>query len=329
MGIVVGHFQTISRQRGFPAVDGERLRLCLSGLGEHATQELAASLKAAEAGVETSAQSQRIEAVIQSCSERVRLRFGELGVAWDPRSVCRWTIAEPAWEAQLSAAHCRDDLPGYFEPAAEPDDADDHEMARGKPMEQPKHPPAALPTRETSRKSRVPTAIPPGIHVFGATAAIKFELDEVKRPHEKGRGHTVRLEGAKRRHGNASTLEDDISSGEVSEHEYDWNRKIILQLTLRELHQVAAVTIGAMKLVTVQRKGAGKDKSATVELQPAGLWVRMREGSEGLGVRVSAESLFHVAALFLRSLTLNQPELGADAVLSLLRLTSRTVQQPA
>jgi len=137
------------------------------------------------------------------------------------------------------------------------------------------------------------------VKCYGKTAAITAEATLL--PHaEYGKTRTVNLEVAPR---------------EIGSKRFDWDRKIVLQLSDVELPLLCALLLGFQSSLKVQRPGKGIE----FERQEGKLFIRASAGTGNLfSLPVTPGDCFRLSALCLRQL-MSQSGLGESLVLAALR----------
>ena len=137
--------------------------------------------------------------------------------------------------------------------------------------------------------------------IYGGKAALCVEADET-RQHEP----TLRLEVARA----------------TGPREYDWTRKLTLQLTRDELPVVAATVLGLLPRCLFKNHGPDNNKGLEIEHQGSHLFIRLFQKDHGVfAVPVGAADSFHLGALCLRPLRQAAPWLSDQGVLTMLKLT--------
>ncbi|MBG6083218.1 hypothetical protein [Rubrivivax gelatinosus] len=136
-------------------------------------------------------------------------------------------------------------------------------------------------------------------HIYGGKAAACFNADVTR-----GGTHTVRIEAA-------------TSSGA---RQYDWQRKIALQLSQRELPLVLAVFMGWLPRFEGKGHGENNSKWFTLENQGNKLYLSVNaQGQAPRGVPIMAGDSYAVTTLLIRQMLRNDPFLSPEIVLSLVR----------
>lgn len=146
-----------------------------------------------------------------------------------------------------------------------------------------------------------------GVHIYGKGAALKVELALLPRADKddaEPAEYTLQIEGAKKAH-----------------EGYDWSRKIIFQVTRRELPELAAFLLGyAGSGLRFTNHGKGHDKQLELKEQGHNLFVRLVAMSHPVvALPVAPHDLFAWGELALTALHLNRPHVSPEAQLQLLR----------
>lgn len=147
------------------------------------------------------------------------------------------------------------------------------------------------------------------VHIYGSKAALCFNADMTR-----AEGNTIRLEAAPAK----------------GQRAFNWDAKIGVQFTTKELPFVLAVLMGWMPSVQFTAHGPKKDKGFSLEHQVGGkVFARVWQGNGGgqISVPIFAEDLFGVVALLLRQMGRNSPHLGVDGVMAVVRQLSSTYQE--
>lgn len=141
------------------------------------------------------------------------------------------------------------------------------------------------------------------VRVYGSKAALCWSLDTVRRA-QPGTGNTVRIEAAASR----------------DQRQYDWDNKIALQLTLKELPIVLAVLMRWIPSAAFKAHGPRQDKGIALEGQAKGrTFVKVWESGRVVAVPVSATDLYDVVCLVLRQLSKNAPQMDTSGILAVVR----------
>ena len=139
------------------------------------------------------------------------------------------------------------------------------------------------------------------VHVYGQSGALCFEADRTRRG-----CHTVALDAALA----------------TAPRQYEWDKKIRLQLTRGELPQVLAVLLGLLSRCEFKNHGEGNNKGFSVEHQGDKVCVRVFAKGQALRtVPITLPDAYRVAALFIRQLQQNEPWLQTGEILTLVKLT--------
>lgn len=137
-------------------------------------------------------------------------------------------------------------------------------------------------------------------HVYGGSAALCFSVDETRSGYP-----TVCIDAA-----------DNIAP-----REYNWTKKISIQLTKQELPVVAAVFLGLISKAEYSSHGPAKDKGFSIEDQGDKIFVQVRAKDQKVkSVPITPEDAFYVAQLFIRQLRLAAPWMNGMDILSCLRM---------
>jgi hypothetical protein len=147
--------------------------------------------------------------------------------------------------------------------------------------------------------------LPRGHHGYGAKAALRVEevhwrtVDPVRR-------HTLRI----------------VVAGALAERRYDWEHKIAVQLTARELPGFAAVMLNLLPQLAAQGHGPVNDKWFELRRQAGGVLVRVGQGRRGCAVPVAAGDLYELTLLALDALKANAPRADTAQVMAALQALS-------
>lgn len=154
------------------------------------------------------------------------------------------------------------------------------------------------------RRSAIERTRPAGyqtVHVYGAKAALAWELDETR----AGQA-TISLEAA------ACT----------GPRQYGWDDKIILQLTVRQLPLVLATLMRWRPFTEFTRHGDHNDKSLVLRVDGERVVVRVAQAQEVRAVAVDPLDLLAVASLCMKGLCAHHPHLTPDALLVMVKATA-------
>jgi hypothetical protein len=148
------------------------------------------------------------------------------------------------------------------------------------------------------------------VKVYGKSAALTCECAPTRARNSEPEGqslHTIMIEGANAR----------------GDGTYDWTAKTIFACSLRELPQLLAVLLGWSPEVEFKFHGERSDKQLLLKHQEHGLYVRLREANEVIGIPVTEPDRYALAMLTLNVMTANEPHGDASAVLTVCRAVSR------
>lgn len=144
--------------------------------------------------------------------------------------------------------------------------------------------------------------IGPSYKAFGNTAALTFELDELRSTDANEQPiKTVAIEAAS-------------SNGPRS---YNWEAKVIIQLTQNELPLFTGAMLGMRSAWEASGHGQVHNKKLKVVRQEQGVFVQVSYGSSLMSVRVDHGVAFHVVALCVQALQAQYPHLSSEAVLTM------------
>jgi hypothetical protein len=147
------------------------------------------------------------------------------------------------------------------------------------------------------------------VKVYAKSAALTCESAPVRARSSEPEGqglHTVMIEGANAR----------------GDGTYDWAAKTIFACSLRELPQLLAVLLGWLPEVEFKFHGERSDKQLLLKHQEHGVYVRLREASEVIGIPITDPDRYALAMLTLNVMTANEPHGDASAVLTVCRAVS-------
>jgi hypothetical protein len=147
------------------------------------------------------------------------------------------------------------------------------------------------------------------VHVYGSAGALSFEADSTR-----GGSHTVRLEGA-------------TSSGQ---RVYAWADKVAVQFTAKELPVVLGVLLGWIPSASFKAHGEKKEKGFSLERQDGGkVFARVWKPGRAVAVPIFAMDLYPVVTLLVRQMARNEPDLGVDGVLGIVRALAPSLREGA
>lgn len=145
-------------------------------------------------------------------------------------------------------------------------------------------------------------ALPRKVKVYGKSAALTIEQIQVR----ESTAMTVIIEAA------------DKLAGEDS---YDWRNKIAFQVTLRELPEFFALLMGWIDAANFRFHGQSNNKHLVAEHQAHALFLAVSQGTRKIGVPIVDADRYALSTLVLSTMTLNEPNLSATAVLEIARAT--------
>lgn len=140
-------------------------------------------------------------------------------------------------------------------------------------------------------------------HVYATRGALCFEPVEVPGTHASTSYWTVQVEAA----------------AMAGKGRAEWDKKIAVRLTRRELPIVTAAMLGWCPKAEISGHGAAADKRLTIEHQGERVFVKVGQGRRTVAVPVSADDLTDVAYGMLKALRRNMPELDSQTVLQLVK----------
>jgi hypothetical protein len=192
---------------------------------------------------------------------------------------------------------------GYGSVVGDVGDLDDvgDDAAAPWPQDEPV-PPPRVPGAPVASVPAAMRVLPRGHHVYGAKAALRVEEDRW-RTDDPVRCHTLRLEVAPA----------------LAERRYDWEHKIAVQLTARELPAFAAVMLNLLPHLQAQGHGFANDKWFELRRQSGGVLVRVGQGRRGSAVPVTAGDLYELTLLALDALKANAPQADTAQVMAALQ----------
>ncbi|WP_343177000.1 hypothetical protein [Pseudomonas sp. 4810-S13] len=142
-----------------------------------------------------------------------------------------------------------------------------------------------------------------GFHVYGASASAKFEIVANR--------------------GGVSVLAVDIAGRVPSRDSFDWDKKISIQVTDREMPQLMCAVLGITPTFDLRNHGLKKNKSLSLANQAdkGVLYLRVTEGQVGHSIPISADKVFHLGVIGMKVLSL-QTRVDTQTCLLLLRGTT-------
>lgn len=136
-------------------------------------------------------------------------------------------------------------------------------------------------------------------HIYGGKAASTWSTDT-----SRAGLHTVRIEAA----------------GSVGTRQYDWQRKISVQLSEREMVLVLAVLMGWLTKFEGKGHGEGGSKWFSLERQEDCVFLLLRaKGQPAHGIPILPGDGFRAKAMLIEQMLKNSPFLNASLLLSLVR----------
>ncbi|MDZ5458643.1 hypothetical protein [Azohydromonas lata] len=329
-----GWLHTVLRARGLPLLPMETLREAVAQLRPEQSQALGRACLALQSGTDSVAQMSDLADFVRCSRPEHRAALRAAGLSDDVGQVLAalQLLGSQAFFAALRALPDEAavaQLWPHLQPPAPPRKAavDDEAAAPSLdagwpdddwpppephddvpwPAQEPPPPPAPAATNGAPA-SGTPAAqpgarvLPRGHHVYGAKAALRVELDHW-RTDDPVRRHTLRLEVA----------------GALAERRYDWEHKIAVQLTARELPAFAAVMLNLLPQLQAQGHGALNDKWFELRRQSGGVLVRVGQARRGFAVPVGAGDLYELTLLALDALKANAPQADTAQVMAALQ----------
>lgn len=340
--INTGWLRTVMSERGIRAADHERVRQLVSRLSEAETTALAEATRKLAGGSSDGEALNLVSNLASATSDSTREALARCG-AQDarPEDVYRWLLVSEASMIKLMKGGRGDEgiaseVKEHFDllkqeasgtEGRQAESALEREGSRRRddgaskgspgheqgPKERKRRGTRSEPAVERrggfARDDEIVKRMAASKHaVHKSKGALTFEVDYLSTP-EAGRRFTVRVEAARR---------------EVANGGFNWEDKIIIQLTASELHKAAAVVLGMRSEFKESNHGPARDKRIELRAQEGGVAVVVGQGKEAIAVPVEDEDLFKVGLLFTRALTANEPDLDPRVVLDVLRLTNST-----
>ena len=142
-----------------------------------------------------------------------------------------------------------------------------------------------------------------GFHVYGASASAKFEIVSNR--------------------GGVFVLAVDIAGRVPSKDSFDWENKIAIQVTDREMPQFMCAVLGITQTFDLRNHGPKKNKSLSLANQAdkGVLYLRVTEGQVGHSIPISADKVFHLGVIGMKVLS-RQTRADTQTCLLLLRGTT-------
>lgn len=194
----------------------------------------------------------------------------------------------------------------------------DQHQASGPAPETPRRP-ATPSSKEAASDRRAQQRAFIGHHVYGREVAVYFEATRTKDVPD-GAGGVI--EGRPTIHIEAAGLKQrgEARRGPAPKGSslFDWENKLIIQLSESELPIVAAVLLGKLPACEFKHHGPAKDKGFSIQRQADEKRLFLRVFATGVNhaIQITSSDIFAVASLFLRQLQAAKPWLDA-AMLSL------------
>lgn len=153
------------------------------------------------------------------------------------------------------------------------------------------------PQEEQQRVHEVSTREFKSVHAYGGKAALCFSASTTRDDE-----HTVRIEGA-------------MSTGTRI---YDWQSKVIFQLTVQEIPLVIGVLHGFMDKLELKGHGKENEKALIIENQRDKYFISLLcKGQAPRGVPVPAKDIYSIITLLLRQALKNDPFLETNYIIRL------------
>lgn len=145
--------------------------------------------------------------------------------------------------------------------------------------------------------------------IFGSSAALCVSEARTRSTNQ----HTIQIEGA-------------LALGGGARREFDWQNKIIVQLTVQEAYQALALFENLIPSMKFDGHGRAHDKSLHIDFQDAHYFVRViQRGRAAVALPVRAVDTIRIIALLYRQLLANEPHLQiADIRTLVTRMASMT-----
>jgi hypothetical protein len=151
-----------------------------------------------------------------------------------------------------------------------------------------------------------------GHHVYGTSAALKFEIDDVPAKKDEGK----------------SRFSIAIDFARAADSSYAWDAKIPFKFTLSELPELASVLMGYSKTpLTLSNHGPEKNKRLELTDQGQNLFIKARQGAKAIALPIGPADTHACAALCLVALQWNSPHLDSTTQLALLRRVAQMRDQ--
>ena len=99
---------------------------------------------------------------------------------------------------------------------------------------------------------------------------------------------------------------------------FDWQNKIAMELTKRELPVVIAIALNLMQVAAFKDRGA-KDNNLLITHQGVNLFIKAQKGDRKVQIPVESFDAMYAANLALSQLAANYPTLTSDSVLVMVK----------
>lgn len=162
----------------------------------------------------------------------------------------------------------------------------------------------------TAAPAPVAQVAPPyyNFHIFGSSAALCVSEARTR----AGNQCTIQIEGA-------------LALG-GGRREFDWQNKIIVQLTVQEAYQALALFENLIPSVRFDGHGRAHDKSLHIDFQDSHYFVRViQRGRAAVALPVRAVDTIQIVTLLYRQMLANEPHLQISDIRALVaRMASMT-----
>ena len=155
---------------------------------------------------------------------------------------------------------------------------------------------------EATGAARAAPVQPPyfSFKIFGSSAALCVSEARTR----TGGLNTIQIEGA-------------VLLGGSDRKTFDWQNKIIVQLTVQEAYQCLAIFENKLKSVKFDGHGSRHDKSLHIEFQVNHYFVKLiQRGRPAVAVQVRAVDALQVVSLLYKQIRLNNPHLETAQIRS-------------
>ena len=165
----------------------------------------------------------------------------------------------------------------------------------------------------------------PAVRIYVAKGALTVEAARLKSAHARREGlgdWTLQIDAA------PAQASPRSAGGRLARREFDWDRKISIQLQPDELLDWVAVLVGWQPEMKIAFHGTASNKRLALRAQEQGLYFDIRHGEQGVAAPASAAHRSALALQAAKVLKLNHVGLDASEILSVLRASRRSVQAP-